>query len=212
MGCNTSNERPKTSLNEPMNGIATEKNISTASKVIDITPKPKENLYAGIQNGMPILCLDIFHSKYTGERMARWRAATIREFHPETLQVLIHFEGWKDKHDIILSFPDDIGRLAPAEILNDQEKLEGQLLNEMQYEATEIYLKTGLLQFEDTVLEQEEVLEPPSVYFPGQLVSHLESMLVIIFFFCCRLMSKIFTNQRINQTSFTNGVLVKSKM
>jgi hypothetical protein len=169
MGCNTSNDRPK-AVHDPIKGI-TEKNIPTASKVIDITPKAKSDMYDGIRNGMAIFCLDVFHSKYTGERMARWRAATIREFNPETLQVLIHFEGWKDKHDIILHFPDDIGRLAPADILNDQEKLEGQLLNESQYEATQIYLKTGLLQFEYPILEHEAILEPSPVYFPGQLVS-----------------------------------------
>ena len=158
-----------------MISISTEKNLSPASKVIDIAPKVKENLYAGITIGMPILCLDIFHSKYTGERMARWRAAMIRDFHSESLQVHIHFNGWKDKHDIFLHLPDDLGRLAATEILNDQEKLEGQLLNEIQYHATEIYLKTGFLEYKDPVLQPEEVLEPLPDYYPGQLVSLLFS-------------------------------------
>lgn len=167
MGCSASTKMPETT--HIHDGI-TEKNLSPGSKVIDIIPRKSEIIYSGIKNGMAIMCLDIFNSKYTGEKMARWRAASISEFNHETLQVLIHFEGWKDKHDIILKLPEDLGRLAPAEILNDQEKLEGHFLNESQYDATEVYLKTGLLQFEDSVIEQEPIIEQNSSYYPGQLV------------------------------------------
>lgn len=168
MGCSSSSiktPQATTHINENIT-----ENNQPSSKVIDILPRKSEILFSGIKDGMAIMCLDIFNSKYTGEKMARWRAATIKEFNHESLQVLIHFEGWKDKHNIILQLPDDLGRLAPAEILTDQEKLEGHFLNESQYDATEVYLKTGLLQFEDSVIEQPQVSESTSTYFPGQLV------------------------------------------
>jgi hypothetical protein len=174
MGCGSSTLRGPDAID--IHGVSSVDN----SKVIDIIPKKaaatsaKEEdrvLYAGIKIGMAIFCLDIFNSKYTGEKMARWRAASICGFDPKTLRLQIHFEGWKDKHDIFLQLPDDLARLAPGEILNDHEKFEGHLLSESQYEATELYFKTGCLQIEETILEPEEIPAPITNYYIGQLVS-----------------------------------------
>jgi hypothetical protein len=214
MGCRSSNNR-----GSDINEIGS---VETNSKVIDIIPKKSETgnatvppeekvLYSGIRNGMAIICLDIFNSKYTGEKMARWRAAIIRDFDPKTLRLQIHFEGWKDKHDIFLQLPDDLARIAPSEILNDQEKFEGHILSESQYEATELYFKTGFLQLEETIQEPEELPAPTDSYYIGQLVSR-SSRLTLTRSPLDRSMLKMFTNRRISRMLFINGAQARCVM
>ena len=154
---NTNNNNNITTINNHNNNQSSEI-IVQSPRVIDVKScKQNKLFFDGIFLDMGIFCLDVFDSKYTGEKMGRWRAACIKGYNPDTLKVHIHFEGWKDKHDLILSLPDDLGRLAPSEILTDQQKLDGDLLTESQYEATQIYLQTGHLQIDDTILKNGDV-------------------------------------------------------
>eukprot|EP01041_Mallomonas_annulata_P007712 gene7712-15781_t len=119
-----------------------------------------------------ILCKDQFVSKFTGEIMCRWRDATISDiFPPEIVQV--HFNGWTEKHDIRLDLQSEWDRLAPLDLLSEQQILEGSPLDTYQLEVVYSYLLTGTLpsiESEDIDNEQSTPSNKMSTFYLGQKV------------------------------------------
>jgi hypothetical protein len=61
----------------------------------------QEERFKGIEVGMAVLCRDTFTSKYTKEKMSKWRPAFIKVYDgsDKTSKVRVHFDGWNDKFD-----------------------------------------------------------------------------------------------------------------
>lgn len=100
--------------------------------------------FVGIYVGCTLYCTDVFVSKYTHNKMQKWRKATIVEVSKDGF-VKVHFDGWGEKHDVRLNLHNDIHRLAPENFLSDAQLLEGYSLSEDQLMATSTYFLTGMM-------------------------------------------------------------------
>ena len=112
-------------------------------KIVDTDTLDKFPEYKAVKVGMTFYCLDQFTSKYTSEPMARWRAAGVKEIDPAHCRVLIHFEGWKDRHDIWLKLREDTHRICPEEVLTEEQLYDGIPLDQTQYKVTCYFLAHG---------------------------------------------------------------------
>jgi hypothetical protein len=101
--------------------------------------------FAAVHVGMNFYCLDEFQSKYTAEPMARWRAAVIREIDHSLVRILVHFDGWKDRHDIWLKLKEDIYRICPEEVLTEDQMKDGAPLDDVQHQVSRYYLAHGTI-------------------------------------------------------------------
>lgn len=111
---------------------------TTATDSLEAHPQ-----FAAVKVGMKFYCLDEFTSKYTAEPMARWRAAGIKEINPHLMKILVHFDGWKDRHDIWLKLKEDQYRICPEEVLTEEQMKDGASLDEVQYKVCSYFLKHG---------------------------------------------------------------------
>lgn len=137
---------------------------------VDIKPADVvESIFKALTVNQTLMCLDEFNSKYTGELLRRWREATIQEIISSTV-VRIRFVGWSDKHDIQLNLDHEWIRLAPLDILSDEQIFQGLPLDKTQCEITYEYLTSGTLPNYENLLDAEEEI----TYEAGQLVSASE--------------------------------------
>ena len=89
----------------------------------------------GVRKGTEMLVKDQFTSKYSKEKMNKWRRATVRAlFQPSGIR--INFTGWKDKHDIQLNLDhdEDMCRCAPISLIPEYQRKSGAALSRSQLE------------------------------------------------------------------------------
>ena len=69
--------------------------------------------------GLHIHVLDEFISKYTTEKMHKWRLAQIVGIVNKD-SIKVHFDGWSEANDIVLDLDDHSGwkRIAPLGLLS----------------------------------------------------------------------------------------------
>ena len=100
--------------------------------------------YLGASVGTSCYIRDEFKSKYTHEKMHKWREAEIvKVFKPNSIR--IHFAGWKDVHDIQLdvSKAEDRARIAPLKLISSDHRSSGRELSPGQIIASLEFLLTG---------------------------------------------------------------------
>lgn len=117
--------------------------LSTESPA-QITKPPndfKPLSYEGVKVGMLLLCRDTFVSKYTKEKMYKWRKSEIIEI--QNTKIKIHYLGWSDNFDVWLDLNQDIGSIAPIGMLNKAECDKGKELLPHQLDAVKLFLQQG---------------------------------------------------------------------
>ena len=112
----------------------------------------------GVKVNEEILCLDSFTSKYTGERMQKWRESTIKVFDgiDKTSKVLVSYKGWASKYDkwIDLELDEDLRSIAPLGYMTLEQQEAGGDLDEYQYDEAVNYWKTGIKKYVNKQLDQ----------------------------------------------------------
>lgn len=182
MGCGGSTEKQPSKREELVlsTKVKTDASLPRAnkkdevqSKIVDVPVTPRRKKFEALSIGTTIYCLDKFNSKFNGEPMARWRLATISATREETSEYLVHFDGWKEKHDIWLTLPIDMNRLAPSQILSDDQKTTGLPLSVSQLDIVYRYLESGVV---DSTLPSEtfcpETYPPLTELSLGQMVKY----------------------------------------
>lgn len=100
--------------------------------------------FKGLKIGSLILCKDEFVSKYTGERMCRWRKSEVRAIElDDRSRVLIHYCEWSDNFDFWLDLHTQFNKLAPIDLLSKNQCDLGLALDDEQIRITFHYVLTG---------------------------------------------------------------------
>lgn len=101
-------------------------------------------IFKGIFVNQLILCRDEFFSKYTDQKMYRWRKAEIIAIEGEDhSRVLIHFVGWADSFDQWFDLHSEWFKLAPVWLLNKAECDKGVDLSDSQQKVVTEFLFEG---------------------------------------------------------------------
>ena len=101
-------------------------------------------IFKGIFVNQLILCKDEFFSKYTDQKMYRWRKAEIIAIEGEDhSRVLIHFVGWADSFDQWFDLHSEWFKLAPAGLLTKAECDKGVDLSDSQQKIVTEFLFEG---------------------------------------------------------------------
>ena len=177
-GCESKNESTVVALSQGL-----ESDGSTGTELDDLAvqrekvkaapPKNKSGTvdYPGATKGCELLVMDQFTSKYSHERMCKWRHATIRAIFPPN-SVRINFTGWKEKHDIQLDLgkEEDRRRVAPLTLLPDSQKKGGGDLSPSQLGIAMTFLKTGQVPSEPKQSSLSELIVPSMLVTEGDTV------------------------------------------
>lgn len=102
------------------------------------------NEFNGVFKGQQLLCRDEFFSKYTNEKMYRWRQTEIVQIDSnEKSRAMLHFIGWAETFDHWVDFKTDFLKIAPIGLLPKSQCDKGELLSENQLLISAEYFKTG---------------------------------------------------------------------
>jgi len=99
--------------------------------------------YPHMKVRLRFMCLDEFVSKYTTEKMCKWRPAEIAGIAPSAKNsIVVHFDGWNSDNDITLNLDDykDYIRVAPIGLLSDSQLASGTKLTQKQEKAVVAYI------------------------------------------------------------------------
>ncbi len=119
---------------------------SQQTAAISSTPSSTSSLltFRGIKVGLQLLCKDEFVSKYTGDKMCRWRKSEVRTVElSDNSRVMIHYVGWSENFDFWLDLHTEWSKVAPMELLSKNQCDQGLPLNDEQERITHNYLVTG---------------------------------------------------------------------
>lgn len=101
-------------------------------------------IFKGVFVTQSVLCKDEFFSKYTDQKMYRWRKAEIIAIEGEDhSKVLIHFIGWADSFDQWFNLHLEWFKLAPVWLLNKAECDKGVDLSDSQQKVVTEFLFEG---------------------------------------------------------------------
>jgi len=110
----------------------------------DSTPKNESRMFKGIFTGQRLLCKDEFYSKYTNEKMYRWRQAEIANVDgDDNGKALIHFVGWAESFDQWINVSTEWYKLAPIGLLSKVQCDKGMDLDENEIKAVKQFLLYG---------------------------------------------------------------------
>ena len=100
--------------------------------------------FKGLKIGSLVMCKDEFVSKYTGERMCRWRKSEVRAIElDDRSRVLIHYCDWSDNFDFWVDLHTQFTKLAPADLLSKNQCDLGLALDDEQTRITFHYVLSG---------------------------------------------------------------------
>mmetsp|Transcript_22360 Transcript_22360/g.37888 ORF Transcript_22360/g.37888 Transcript_22360/m.37888 type:complete len:527 (+) Transcript_22360:105-1685(+) len=140
-GCQSAEKAPSGRAVSPEKLSRADKHAAAHAAQSDV-PSNKTS-FVGFYDNLNLLCLDQFVSRYTGEMMHRWRPATITYMERDTGQVKVHYDGWKEKHDVWLNLKVDIRRFSFIEMLSEEQIKSGAALSEEQLAAMVLFAHTG---------------------------------------------------------------------
>lgn len=131
--------------------------ITVPSSAIEVIDVDSSNAYEysrtfrGVSISQTLLCKDEFYSKYTNQKMYRWRQAEIVDIEGDDQgRLLIHYIGWSDSFDHWVDLNSEWFRLAPIGLLSKAECDKGLDLDEYQQKAVINFLVYGENNFENT--------------------------------------------------------------
>ena len=121
--------------------------------------------------GERILCRDVFYSKYTNEKMYRWRDAEIIKVKDKIIE--IQFIGWSNKHNIELNLDnkEDFSRIAPLGMLSSEDAASGKELSIRDRDLALSYFQNGKDSFVHGDSKSDDISNlkyPPSDKFHKQ--------------------------------------------
>lgn len=142
-------------------------------------------VFKGVHVGQQIMCKDEFYSKYTDEKMYRWRNAEILAIEgPDNGRIFIHFIGWAATFDQWIELNTDWHKLAPIGLLTKIQCDKGVDLNDLESKAVINFLYNGENSHgsttapsagESSPITSARKVKPPIAskqYYVGQLVSN----------------------------------------
>jgi hypothetical protein len=140
-------------------------------------------IFKGVYVNQLILCKDEFFSKYTDQKMYRWRKAEIIAVEGEDhSRVLIHFVGWADSFDQWFDLHSEWFKCAPVWLLNKAECDKGVDLSDSQQKVVTEFLFEGEQNFGQNLREEGTSPSLPVsgkgsrasgvTYSVGQMVEH----------------------------------------
>lgn len=118
----------------------------SSSSFDSVQNNPDIHYFDGVHQGLQLLCRDEFFSKYTKEKMYKWRPAEIIDVDPlDRSQVVIHYIGWASSFDIRLDLKEDFKNVALIDVVPPLQAEKGYPLDDVQTTITVNYLFTGVL-------------------------------------------------------------------
>ena len=130
---------------------------TTPSNKPQRTPQQQQQgrRFAGVKVGLSLHCLDSFQSKYTGEKLLKWRESQVRVFDgiDKTSKICVRFTGWSAKYDrwLDLNKEEDLLRLAPLNLLSPEQIEYGEPLDDYQSGVAFAFLQTGEMPSADDI-------------------------------------------------------------
>mmetsp|Transcript_25760 Transcript_25760/g.35393 ORF Transcript_25760/g.35393 Transcript_25760/m.35393 type:complete len:723 (+) Transcript_25760:67-2235(+) len=115
-----------------------------AEEVINNSPRNEKRKFRGIFVGQRLLCKDEFFSKYTNEKMYRWRQADVANVDgDDNGKALIHFVGWAESFDQWIDVSTEWYKIAPLGLLSKAQCDKGIDLDENEIKAVKYFLLYG---------------------------------------------------------------------
>jgi len=137
---NTSSRRSTQSKQLKNNDIT----VTQMTDFVDPYHNESSKVFKGVYANQTVLCKDEFFSKYTDQKMYRWRKAEIIAIEGEDRsRVLIHYVGWADSFDQWFDLHYEWFKLAPVGLLSKAECDKGVELSDVQQSVVTEFLLEG---------------------------------------------------------------------